>query len=161
MLLRLRRSAMRWLILSAVGWMLACERSQPSPPPAEAAPEAAAAVSTVAPSELWGTAWTLEDLAGVPLAKGQQATLAFPEPGKVSGNGSCNRFFGAIEVSGQSISFSALASTRMACAEPIGKQETAYLKALQDAERFEVSGDTLSIYAKDLEKPLRFKKKAS
>jgi heat shock protein HslJ len=159
MLLRLRRSAMRWLILPAVGWMLACERSQPPPPPAENAPEPPAAVSTVAPSELWGTAWTLEDLAGVPLAEGRQATLAFPEPGKVSGNGSCNRLFGAVEVSGQSISFRALASTRMACAEPIGNQETVYLKALQDAERFEVSGDTLLIYAKDLEKPLRFKKK--
>jgi len=93
------------------------------------------------------------------LAEGRQATLAFPEPGKVSGNGSCNRFFGAVEVSGQSIIFRALASTRMACSEPIGNQETVYLKALQDAERFEVSGDTLLIHAKDLEKPLRFKKK--
>jgi heat shock protein HslJ len=152
---------MRWLILSVVGWMLACGSSQPPPPAAENAPEAPAAVSSVAPSELWGTAWSLEDLAGVPLVKGLQATLAFPEPGKVSGRGSCNRFFGAVEVSGQSINFNALASTRMACAEPVDNQETTYLKALQDAERFEISGDTLSIYAKDLEKPLRFKKNAS
>jgi hypothetical protein len=35
-------------------------------------------------------------------------------------------------------------------------QETRYLKALQDAERYALDGPDLLIYAKGAEKPLRF-----
>ncbi len=123
-----------------------------------AGPESAGS-SEVAPSELWGTSWVLEDLAGTPSLEGVQPTLDFPEPGKVSGMGSCNRFFGAVEVSSETIVFKAMGSTRMACGAEIGKQEAAYLKALQDAQSFELQGDTLLLHAKDLDKPLRFKAK--
>ena len=44
----------------------------------------------------------------------------------------------------------------MACAEAVMNQETRYLKALQDAERFAFQGPCLLIYAKGIEKPLRF-----
>ena len=136
----------------------------PSPDTATSAPETRTAETQsteVAPSELWGTSWVLEDLAGSTVIEGAQPRLEFPEPGKVAGKGSCNRFFGAVRVSGETISFSAMASTRMACGEAHGTQETTYLKALQDAERFEVKGDALLIYAKDFDKPLRFTAKAS
>lgn len=43
----------------------------------------------------------------------------------------------------------------MACAEAVMNQETKYLKALQDAERFSVEETTLLVYAKGLEKPLQ------
>jgi hypothetical protein len=54
------------------------------------------------------------------------------------------------------ISFDPLASTRLACAEPIGNQESRDLEALQRAERFVLDGATLSIHSKGMEKPLRF-----
>jgi heat shock protein HslJ len=44
-----------------------------------------------------------------------RATLAFPEAGKVAGNGSCNRFTGAAELNGRAIKLGPLASTKMAC----------------------------------------------
>jgi len=107
-------------------------------------------------SGLWGTAWRLDDLGGAGVLDRAQATLEFPEAGKAAGSGSCNRFFGTVRISGESISFSALGATQMACAEPVGMQEAKYLKALQDAERFAFDGPALLIYSKGMAKPLRF-----
>jgi heat shock protein HslJ len=85
-----------------------------------------------------------------------QATLAFPEAGKVEGNGSCNRFFGPVKISGDTIKLGPLASSRMACPEAVMNQESKYLNALQSAERFEWKDSHLLIYCRDFEKPLRF-----
>ena len=104
---------------------------------------------------LSGSEWTLEDLEGHAADHGQ-ATLTFPEAGKIAGNGSCNRFFGSAEISGDSIKFSAMGSTRMACPEEVMNQESKYLEALQAADRFEWKDPYLLIYGKGIEKPLRF-----
>ncbi len=111
--------------------------------------------------ELAGTGWRLEDLGGAGVLDRVEATLEFPEEGRAAGNGSCNRFFGTVEMKGETISFGPLASTRMACAEATSNQEAKYLEALQSAERFTLDGSTLSIYSKGMEKPLRFVRKSS
>jgi putative lipoprotein len=105
---------------------------------------------------LSGTTWLLEDLGGAGVLDRVEATLEFPEVGKVAGKGSCNRFFGSVEISGASISFGPLGSTRMACMEAVMNQETKYLGALQGAERFRIDGTTLLVYARGLDRPLRF-----
>lgn len=105
---------------------------------------------------LAGTAWRLEDLGGAGVLDRVEATLEFPEAGKVAGSGSCNRFFGAVQISGESIKISPLGSTRMSCVEAVMNQEGKYLKALQDAERFTRDGSALLIYCKGMAKPLRF-----
>ena len=86
----------------------------------------------------------------------REATLEFPEAGKASGRASCNRFFGTVEVSGESIRFGPLAATKMSCGDAADTQERKYLDALQAAERFAVDGPELLIYSKGVEKPLRF-----
>jgi heat shock protein HslJ len=103
-----------------------------------------------------GSEWLLADLGGSGVLDNVQATLAFPEAGKVAGNGSCNRFFGTVEINGNNIKLSPLGSSRMACPEAVMNQETKYLKTLQAAERFEWKDPYLLIYCKDFEKPLRF-----
>ncbi|MEP7177239.1 MAG: YbaY family lipoprotein [Gemmatimonadales bacterium] len=105
---------------------------------------------------LSGTAWRLEDLAGAGVLDRVEATLEFPEAGKVTGAGSCNRFFGTVEISGASISFGPLGATRMACVEAVMNQETKYFEALQGAERFRIDGSTLWIHSRGLDQPLRF-----
>ncbi|MGH7430319.1 MAG: META domain-containing protein, partial [Candidatus Methylomirabilales bacterium] len=105
---------------------------------------------------LKGTAWRLGGLGGAGVLDRVEATLEFPEVGKVVGSGSCNRFFGIVEIAGDSITFSPLGSTRMSCVEAVMNQEAKYLKALQDAERFTRDGSVLLIYCKGLKKPLRF-----
>ena len=108
-------------------------------------------------SELVGTAWRLDDLAGKGVVAGSQATLEFPSDGRASGNGSCNRFNGVVTIAGNRITFGGVAATKMACADDAANnQETAYFQALQDAERFETDGQTLRIFSKGQAEPLRF-----
>lgn len=111
-------------------------------------------------THLVGTSWRLEDLGGQKALEGVEATLEFPEAGKVSGRGSCNRFFGAVEISGQSIKFGPLAATKMACIDDAANaQEKKYLEALQKAERFALDGAALRIYSTGMERPLSFSRK--
>jgi heat shock protein HslJ len=120
-----------------------------------------AATSAPTTIELAGTEWRLEDLGGAGVIDSSQATLAFPEAGRVAGNGSCNRFMGQATVSGNAIKIGPLAGTRMACAaEAVGNQEAKYLKALEGATRYEWKDPYLLIYSDGLEKPLRFTRAA-
>ncbi|MDZ4130468.1 MAG: META domain-containing protein [Hydrogenophaga sp.] len=105
---------------------------------------------------LVGSEWRLEDLGGRGVLDRVQATLAFPEAGRVTGNSSCNRFFGSYTLMQDRIALGHLAGTRMACAPAVDEQETRYLDALQKAQRLEVRGTTMLMHVQGLEKPLRF-----
>jgi putative lipoprotein len=114
-------------------------RNQPTPPPS-----------------LWGTGWVLEDLNGAAVIGEIPVTLQFSEDGAVSGTASCNQFLGSVTVSGTSITFGPLVTTRKMCAQPTMDQETRYLAALREAERFEVNGGLLYIHIAGQPQPLRF-----
>jgi heat shock protein HslJ len=105
---------------------------------------------------LSGTEWVLSDLAGTPALPGGKATLGFPEAGRVAGNGSCNRFTGAVVITGDQLKIGPLASTRMACDEAVDQQEAMYFKALDGANRYTYQAPYLLIYALGFDKPLRF-----
>jgi heat shock protein HslJ len=99
-----------------------------------------------------------QDAAAIPVA---QATITpagrqFPEPGKVAGSGSCNRFFGTVSIDGNAIAISPLGTTRMACAEAVAMQEVNYMRALPSAERYLLQGTALLIYVRGMPSPLRF-----
>ena len=108
------------------------------------------------PPPLVGTEWRLDDLAGTGVVDRAQATLAFPEPGRVAGNGSCNRFFGSYTLINDRIAFGQMGSTRMACAGAVAEQEGRYMAALQKAQRVQVQGNTLLVMVEGQDKPLRF-----
>lgn len=119
--------------------------------------QSAAKPSMAATNALVGTEWVLTDLGGTPAIPGGQATLAFPESGRVAGSASCNRFTGTVEVVGTSLKFGPLAATRMACAdEAVNNQEAKYLRMLGDAERYESTETSLTLFLPGVEKPLRF-----
>jgi heat shock protein HslJ len=121
---------------------------------------AARGTGSHAPGNLVGTAWRLVDLGGAAVLGSVDATLEFPEAGKVAGSGSCNRFSGSVETSGETIRVGNLASTRMACVEAVMSQEERYFGALQGAERVTLDGATLFIRTRGMEKPLRFVRKS-
>ena len=98
----------------------------------------------------------LEDLAGAGVIEEASATLEFPEPGKVAGSGSCNRFFGTVSIDGSAISIRPLETTRMACTEAVAMQEVSYIRALQSAERYVLQRTALLIYVRGMQDPLRF-----
>lgn len=80
-------------------------------------------------------------------AIGTEATAMFAD-GQVSGNASCNQYFGSYELDGNNIAIGALGSTQMFCTEPeeIMDQEAAFLAALQNAATYEIVGDQLDLY---------------
>lgn len=97
-------------------------------------------------SELDGS-WTLESLGGVsdltPADPAVTSTLVL-EDGQASGSGGVNTFRGSYESPADGeLTFSPLASTRMAGPEAAMAQETAFLKALEETKRFELDGDRL------------------
>lgn len=117
-----------------------------------------------APSELstsvWGTAWKLEDLGGTRLADSVEVTLEFMDEGKAGGRGPCNRYFATATVHNDSIDFTGIGSTKMACLEEARMdQETRYFKALEDADRYAIEGTTLTIHAAGMDQPLRFSRR--
>jgi putative lipoprotein len=118
-----------------------------------------AADAALAVPTLVGSAWRLEDLAGSGTPDRIEATLEFPEAGRVAGLASCNRFFGYFETSGASLTIARLGATKKLCPPALMDQETKYLRALEGAERFAIQGTTLTVYSQGLDKPLRFVKK--
>ncbi|MGH8203713.1 MAG: META domain-containing protein [Steroidobacteraceae bacterium] len=120
------------------------------------APRAPSGAREAGPVTLTGTAWILEDLAGAGVVDRVQATLEFPAEGRVSGNGSCNHFSGDVTLDGERIAFGTIAATQRSCPEAVMNQESAYLKALGKAERFETDGENLYVYIAENPEPLRF-----
>ena len=96
--------------------------------------------------EITGKIWVLDSLNGSPPEQGTGITAEFTTDGKVSGLAGCNRYSGQYTVSGSSIQFTApMASTRMACPEPVMAQENAYFQALAAAKTYAVKGDQLTL----------------
>jgi heat shock protein HslJ len=94
--------------------------------------------SAAAGSTLTGVTWALGDLPGQTLAA-VRPTISFSGDGTVSGSGGCNDFNGTYTVSGSTISFGQLASTKKVCGEPSDTIESTYLAALQGSTAYEIT----------------------
>lgn len=93
--------------------------------------------------------WLLTSIGGKPvrLAKGAAFISFDADEGRAGGNGGCNSFGGEYEASGDAIKFGNLVSTMMACGSGNRMDvERRFLDALQEAERFEISGNRMRIY---------------
>jgi heat shock protein HslJ len=114
-----------------------------------------------APANVVGSEWQLRELGGVKAIPSPEATLAFLDGTRASGSGTCNRFTATYELSGNSIKFGPIASTRRACPPEIAGQEERYFASLQNAERIASGGPDLLIFSKGADKPLRFTRAAT
>ena len=99
-------------------------------------------------ASLVGTNWQLETLAGKPPISKSEITAAFSADGSLYGSAGCNSYRTAYQIGGETITISPAATTRMACAEPVGvmEQEAAFLKALETAKTFKIVGYRLELY---------------
>lgn len=97
---------------------------------------------------LYETKWALKKIhtdAGVENVQ-TKAFIRFVELNKsAGGNGSCNSFGSSITINNNEISFTGVFSTKMYC-EEVQKTEDAYFKQLEKVTRFEIKGNTLSLY---------------
>lgn len=99
-------------------------------------------------SGLGGVVWSLVSYGPVdaPIAPVPEVpvTLTFTQQG-VSGTAGCNSYTGSFTYDVGRLSFGALATTQMACAEPVMTQESTFLAALQGATTFEIFEGQLRI----------------
>jgi heat shock protein HslJ len=87
---------------------------------------------------LTGAEWEIEALAGKPPVADSRMTIQFLEGNRVAGHGSCNRYMGGFELTGEGLGFTQMAGTLMACEDPIGQQETRFLSMLAEVDRFDL-----------------------
>jgi heat shock protein HslJ len=137
----------RWAIALVV-ISLACAKA-PEPGGEEAG-------SVTASSSLVGPRWRLVELEGEPSIQGggaREPHLIFSQSDsvdRIGGATGCNSMGGTYEADATSIRFSQLFSTKMACVEEDRmRQEARFVKALESADRYAISGDTLALSAGD------------
>ena len=101
-------------------------------------------------ASLEGRQWRMQSYRG---ADGQMLetladvkTTAEFKDGQVSGNTACNSYSGSYEVDGKNITFGMMASTMMACPQPVMDQEAGYLASLEQVATFEVTEDSLKMF---------------
>jgi len=112
--------------------------------------------TAVAGPELGGTSWKLMQLGPNGALDEAPATLSFSKDGKVSGNGGCNSFQGTYTVSGMALKIGPLASTMKACGDAADNQESSLLKALEQAQTFQIGATQLQIITKMWPEPISF-----
>lgn len=108
-----------------------------------------------APTEhaaLQNTYWKLIELDGKPVqtpANSREAHIILStERSSTHGHAGCNNFFGNYTSTSDTLTFSALGSTMKACPEGMDTEQ-AFLQALGETTRYEISGQFLTLFAKD------------
>lgn len=100
---------------------------------------------TVTGSELKDIQWVLQTLNEQPVLADAAVTLKL-DATHVSGSDGCNSFSGTYQSEGSQFKVNPdLASTMMACAEPVMTQASAYVTALTQATQYKLDGQNLLI----------------
>jgi len=163
-----------WLsLLVSLGLVLAACGAPPAPPPPTAAPNQATpaapaqtqAAPAAAPAQptptlppaqpmpaapaLGGTSWTLASIealgASTGTLPGADITLDFSADGQANGAAGCNTYNGTYTLTGDTLTFGPLITTRMMCPEPIMKQEQAYLAMLSNPSTVKLETNSLTL----------------
>ena len=106
--------------------------------------------SPQSPTALVGPTWRVTGInngmqAVVSTVSGTQVSMQFADDGRVSGDTGCNLYNGAYTLSGASITFGPMATTRRACAsDDANAQEQQFLTALGNITTYELNGDRLT-----------------
>jgi putative lipoprotein len=93
-------------------------------------------VNTLPRSDLAGTRWVAQSIAGQAV-EGRAPTISFNVEDRLSGSGGCNTLTGVYETDAGAIAVRGLGATERACAETLMRQEMAFLAVLAKAARYE------------------------
>ncbi|OHC27173.1 MAG: hypothetical protein A2Y50_14065 [Pseudomonadales bacterium RIFCSPLOWO2_12_59_9] len=91
--------------------------------------------------------WVLEQIDGQPVVAepGRQPDLEIGEQLRANGNAGCNRFMGQVEIQGQQLRISKMASTMMLCQSPQQDWEAAMTSTLSDWSEASLSAQQLRL----------------
>lgn len=85
-----------------------------------------------------GGPWFVEYIGDRPVVDRSPANFLFGENGQASGSASCNSFTGSYEISGDSLKFGLLATTRRACIEALDEQEQRFLATVPNVAQWAI-----------------------
>lgn len=100
---------------------------------------------------LTGTTWVVDSTISPTAVTSSRAieesspTLQIASDGSVTGSTGCNTFTGTAQISGDTVTFGPLATTRMACAADVAEVERAVLTALDGSTTATVDSDRLRL----------------
>ncbi len=89
------------------------------------------------PLDLLKGDWTALRIGETDVPEGIEVTLSF-DGGRISGRSGCNRYTGAVGMTGESLRLGPLAGTMMACPDPAMAVERAFHSALSAVDRFDI-----------------------
>ncbi len=96
-----------------------------------------------------GTRWVVDGIVDgdsvTSVPAGAQAYLTIRDDGRIDGFTGCNQFGGTATDQDGQVAFAEVFATRMACAEEIGRLESAVLSVLDGAVDAHVDGDRLTL----------------
>lgn len=144
------------LLLAIILPLAACAQNDSGGAPARIV--AASAEEGAKPDvPLTNTYWKLVELNSGPVqpGEGKELHMILKGEGKVAGYSGCNQFMGSFTASGDGLAFGPIAGTRRMC-EGTMDQEMAFLQALENTHRFDISGEDLTIENANGEISMRF-----
>lgn len=101
---------------------------------------------------LTDTDWMLTELNGAPAVPGLTARSArirlVADGGRMTGATGCNTMGGEFEHRGDSLRFSRVFTTKMACVDPApARQEADFVRAIEVVDRYAINGRVLTLFA--------------
>lgn len=116
-----------------------------SPPPPHDPPEQILPpVET--PNPLLDMVWTVTSIGGDPVLPQSKVTFSIAADYRVGGSGGCNSYFAEADLTEPPLTFSPVASTRMACDPALMDQEGRFFAALGATAGYELQGDSLKLF---------------
>ena len=100
--------------------------------------------------ELTGQVWIATELDGESILSDTTITAEYKDDGTLGGSNGCNRYNTTYDVDGDNLQINQpIASTMMACPDPVMAQEGVYMAAMNAARTFEISGEELTLFNED------------
>lgn len=114
----------------------------------------ASASSEPAPADnvtpaIFDATWTAVSIKGAAVLPRNHPTLSIGADLRAGGSTGCNSWFAQAELHGDALHLGQIGATLIACPEPVTQQEQAFTQALSQSARWQVSGDTLTLFGID------------
>jgi putative lipoprotein len=107
-----------------------------------------APTDTAAPAILDAT-WTAVSIKGAAVLPRNHPTLSIGADLRAGGSTGCNSWFAQAELHGDALHLGQIGATLIACPEPVTQQEKAFTEALSQSARWQIVGDSLTLFGVD------------
>ena len=102
--------------------------------------------------------WTATTIKGTAVLARNHPTLSISADMRAGGSTGCNSWFAQADLHGDAFHLGQIGATLIACPEPVTQQEKAFTEALSQSARWQVNGDTLTLFGIDGAALLVFKR---